>query len=329
MTLIFISFFTTLLITLKNDKIAEILTLYDNPDNNRKTHKNKVALTGGIIIFANILIIIIYLSLNFDDLKTFSVFESKKDFIIFSFSTILFFLIGFFDDKYNISANFKFLIMLGILIPTVLLSDNLIIQEVQFSFSDKILKLPFHIAVFWTALCFLLFLNALNMFDGINYQVGIYSIYICIFFILNNFFTIFFILILISLLFFLYLNHFNKAFLGDSGSILLAFLFSYFFIKFYNQINQIKTDQIVLFMLIPGLDLMRLFITRIYKGKLPFSPDRNHLHHILQSKNNLIITNLKTFLLIAIPSAFGFVFGFTYFLIIIQCIIYFLLIKKN
>ena len=145
---------------------------------------------------------------------------------------------------------------------------------------------------------------------------------------LTIFLQFFFILILISLLFFLYLNHFNKAFLGDSGSILLAFLFSYFFIKFYNQINLIKTDQIVLFMLIPGLDLMRLFITRIYKGKLPFSPDRNHLHHILQSKNNLIITNLKTFLLIAIPSAFGFVFGFTYFLIIIQCIIYFLLIKK-
>ena len=181
MTLIFISFFTTLLITLKSDKIAELLKLYDNPDNYRKTHKYKVALTGGIIIFANTLIIIIYLSLNFDDVKNLSVLESKKDFIIFSFSTILFFLIGFFDDKYNISANFKFLIMLGILIPTVLFSENLIIQEVHFSFSDKILKLPFYIALFWTVLCFLLFLNALNMFDGINYQVGVYSIYICIY----------------------------------------------------------------------------------------------------------------------------------------------------
>ena len=69
------------------------------------------------------------------------------------------------------------------------------------------------------------------MFDGINYQVGIYSIFICIFFIINNYFTIFFIIILISLLFFLFMNHQNKA-LGDSGSYLLGFIFSYFLLSF-------------------------------------------------------------------------------------------------
>ena len=144
------------------------------------------------------------------------------------------------------------------------------------------------------------------MFDGINYQVTIYSIMICIFFILNDYHYIFFIILKMSLLFFLILNHNNKAFLGDSGSYLLAFVFSYFFIKFYNQTNLINTDQIVLFMIIPGLDLMRLFIYRIYKGNYPFTPDRNHLHHILLLNNNLITTNIKIFLLTALPGIIGF-----------------------
>ena len=37
-------------------------------------------------------------------------------------------------------------------------------------------------------------------------------------------------------------------------------------------------------MLIPGLDLMRLFMIRILKKRNPLSPDKLHLHHILISK---------------------------------------------
>ena len=167
------------------------------------------------------------------------------------------------------------------------------------------------------------------MFDGINYQVGIYSIFICIFFIINNYFTVFFTVILIALLFFLFMNHQNKSFLGDSGSYLLGFIFSYFFVKFYNHYKIIDTDQIVLFMIIPGLDLMRLFIYRIYKGKFPFTPDRNHLHYLMLLKNNIIITNLKIFLLTAIPAALGFYIGYTYLLVSLQLLIYYYFISKD
>ena len=61
-------------------------------------------------------------------------------------------------------------------------------------------------------------------------------------------------------------------------------------------------------MIIPGLDLMRLFIYRIYKN-FPFTADRNHLHYIMLLKNNLIFTNLKIFLLTAIPAIIGFYIG--------------------
>ena len=45
---------------------------------------------------------------------------------------------------------------------------------------------------------------------------------------------------------------------------LLAFIISYFSIKLYNPKNFVNVDEIVLLMTIPGIDLMRLFIERIF-----------------------------------------------------------------
>ena len=257
------------------------------------------------------------------------IFFSKQDFLIFFISLILIFLIGFFDDKFKITATKKFTVMIILFLFIIFYSNDLLIKEIRVSFLQNSYFLNDYISIIWTLLCFLLFVNALNMFDGINYQVTIYSILICIFFTLNNYYLIFFITLKMCLIFFLVLNHYNKAFLGDSGSYLLGFIFSYLFIKFYNQTDLINTDQIVLFMIIPGLDLMRLFIYRIYKGNYPFTPDRNHLHHVLLLRNNLIKTNIKIFLLTAIPAIVGFYVGFTPLLLIIQVTlyIYFLLTK--
>ena len=124
------------------------------------------------------------------------------------------------------------------------------------------------------------------MFDGINLQAISYSLFI--FLILTFFFVNSFILkiLIINLVTFSYLNLKNKSFLGDSGSLLLGFLISYFFIKLYNFNYFNYADQITLFMLIPGLDLIRLFISK-FTEKNPLSPDRNHLHHLLLSNIHL------------------------------------------
>ena len=54
-----------------------------------------------------------------------------------------------------------------------------------------------------------------------------------------------------------------KCFLGDSGSILLGFIFSYLIIRLYNQNVIYFADNIFLLMLIPGLDMFRLFAERL------------------------------------------------------------------
>ena len=325
-SIITISIIINILIFLHNEKIASLLKLYDKPDNIRKIHKLDVPLTGGIIVLLNVFIIIFFLFVNSSYLEKIEIFKDQQDLIIFLLSIILFFLIGFFDDKYEISANKKFLTMIIFLIPIVIFSEDLLISHIRLSFIEAEYTLPSFVSIFWTILCFLLFINATNMLDGINYQTGLFSIYICIFFLINNYFTILFIIIIIALLSFLVLNHKNKAFLGDNGSYLLAFLFSYFFIKFYNQEIHVDSDHIFLIMIIPGIDLIRLFITRIFNGYHPFRPDRNHFHHILLKKYNLVTTNLIVQSLIIIPSLGGYYFGNTYLFLSFQFLVYFLLI---
>ena len=47
-------------------------------------------------------------------------------------------------------------------------------------------------------------------------------------------------------------------------------------------------------MMVPGIDMFRLFILRLYNKKNPFSPDREHVHHLLLNK----FSNLKTLLIL-------------------------------
>tara|TARA_A100001015_G_C15038164_1_gene737677 strand:- start:283 stop:1275 length:993 start_codon:yes stop_codon:yes gene_type:complete len=312
-----------ILVYIFNRKIALKLNLYDYPDKLRKLHKSKVPLTGGIIILVNILFTLLFIIINNLINNDLIFFKTNLDLFIFTISTIVFFLVGYCDDKYNISATKRFLFILLILIPIIYFSEDLLINHVRFSFTNNSFIFSQFFSIFWTILCFLLFINAMNMFDGINYQVAFYCVYLSLVFVLNQYFNIFFLNIIIGLIIFIVLNHKYESFFGDSGSYLLAFIFSYLFIKMYNQTTNITADQIVLFMIIPGIDLMRLFITRIINGKPPFVADRNHIHHKLLLKSNLINTNLIIQSLIIFPSMLGYYFGSTIIFLVIQMMIYF------
>ena len=84
--------------------------------------------------------------------------------------------------------------------------------------------------------------------------------------------------------------------------MLIAFIIGYFFIKLYNRELINSTDEVVIYMLVPGIDLIRLFFKRILLKRNPLSSDRFHLHHILLSKYsyNITITILITLILFPI-----------------------------
>ena len=79
-------------------------------------------------------------------------------------------------------------------------------------------------------------------------------------------------------------------------------LISYIIIKEYNYHgSKIFCEEIFLLMLIPGIDMLRLFAIRIIKGKSPFLPDNQHLHHLYLNKFSQNFTILAIQLHIFIP----------------------------
>ena len=272
----------------------------DKPDKKRKFHLKPTPLAGGMIIFLNLIIYFIIYKFSVIKIENEIFFNDENSFNYFVIICFSIFLLGFVDDKINLKANSKFLILTVIIFILLILDNNLIIKVIKFSFHEKTFGLD-TFAIFFSIFCFLVFINAFNMFDGINLQSGVYSIliFVCIAFFYSN--SLLTKILIISLIFFSYLNFKNKTFLGDSGTLLISFIIGYLFIKLYNLDYINYADEITLYMLIPGLDLIRLFILRIANKKNPLSSDRSHLHHILLNKFSFKNTLFIIFLLIILP----------------------------
>jgi len=273
------------------DKTAKFINLYDDPDKFVKKHIGRVPLLGGIIIILNI-VLIYFFSVNNGFLFFSDVFHSNKTKFIFLLLCFLIFLIGWLDDKKNLSPNIKLLLTFLIFAFAVLFDKSIVIKVLSFSFTEKKIFLE-NFSIPFTVLCFLLFLNALNMFDGVNLQASVYALFLLIVLYFYGSGSNFILLIIIGLLFFIYLIFQNKSFLGDSGSLLLATIISFLFILDYNS-SYFLADEILFYLIFPGLDMLRLFIYRVYKGKNPFKGDLNHLHHRLLSNFNKLGTLIIT-----------------------------------
>jgi UDP-GlcNAc:undecaprenyl-phosphate GlcNAc-1-phosphate transferase len=315
------------------DKISKLVNLFDIPDGKRKIHKKKVALLGGSMFLLNVFFFIIYYFINKNDFNL-DYFSTDKEIIIFSIFSLFFFTLGFFDDKFDLSPNIKLILKFTLIFFLIYLEDQIVIKELYFSFLINKINIEY-ISYFFSAICFLLFINAFNMFDGINLQSTIYSFFLFLFFLIKGIFIEISLVLLIVLLFFAYLNYKNKCFMGDNGTMLISFILSYFFIKSSKIYNDFSADEIFLLMLVPGLDLIRLFVIRILNHKHPFKGDNNHIHHILLRVIGLYKSLLLLFLLILIPNILSIIYGGTLYLILVSILIYSLLIfffnsyKKN
>ena len=271
-------------------KISKLFNLFDYPDNKRKIHKEPTAILGGLFLVINFLIILIYYSFFFSETifpkEVFGFLDNNTDnrsnraLLSFFFTPVTFFFLGYLDDKFNLKPNIKLINLILIILLTLLIDQDLIITELKFDFINKLIELNVF-SIFFTTMSIVILVNALNMFDGINLQSTItYCLFFIAFIAYDSFFiiSIFFI---IQLLFISTKNFKGKIFLGSSGNMFLSYLVSLMIIKSYNIGNFENAEMILLILSIPGFDLIRLFFKRILINKHPFSPDRNHLQHIL------------------------------------------------
>ena len=159
-----ILFILNILVIIFFNKFSIFINLFDNPDGTRKLHKKPIASIGGFLIFLNLFIYFIFVQYNYFYLNIKLPNINNLDFFIFFIFLTLFFFIGFLDDRFNLNANFKLILYSLIIFIFLFLSENLLLTNLKFSFFQnpiniKLIALPFIV------LCFLLYLNAFNMFD--------------------------------------------------------------------------------------------------------------------------------------------------------------------
>jgi UDP-GlcNAc:undecaprenyl-phosphate GlcNAc-1-phosphate transferase len=275
-SLLIFSFFIIFFINKFRTQISNKFQLIDRPNKIRKLHSKNVPLLGGIMIFSTFVLINLYL-LFFENLN-------KVAFIIFSASTF-FFVLGLIDDYKNISYKYKIFFSAVFFYLFVSLDPNLQLNKIYFSTLGESEIYLNNFSIPFTVLCLLLLINAINLIDGINglcISISIIFIFWLIIIFQNT--QSLYILLIASLFYILLFNLKNNIFLGDSGSLFLGSLIGLNLVSNYNlQISKIyfPAEDIFIALMLPGLDMLRVFASRIFNKKNPFSADRSHLHHLL------------------------------------------------
>ena len=257
--------------------------LYDLP-NARKEHSSPIPTMGGIAIVAGMMI----------SLFMWFPFSNNMAQLSFFFSVAVLFALGIMDDMRDLSAKYKFIVQTG-LAALIALSG---IRITSFEGLFGIYELPLSAQYTFTFLAIVGITNAFNLIDGIDGLaggLGFMSLVILGLFLTmngdaNTALPAF--ALAGGILAFLYFN-FNPAriFMGDTGSLVLGFVVSVLCIRLM-QVNAVAANPVLPnastfvlgVVLIPVFDTVRVFATRIWKGKSPFVADKTHIHHLLTNQ---------------------------------------------
>jgi UDP-N-acetylmuramyl pentapeptide phosphotransferase/UDP-N-acetylglucosamine-1-phosphate transferase len=263
-------------------QIADQKKLYDVPDE-RKVHTHPVASLGGVGIFGGFLLASL-LSIQG---------HLNPEFQYFFAAALVIFFLGLKDDLIVLSASKKFV---GQMVAASILIHlgGIRLDSMHGLFGFE--QLPEGFALALSYLTIIVVINSFNLIDGVDglatslgiltmlifgtyfFMIG-YQAYALLAFALTG-----------SLIAFLIFNHHPaKIFMGDSGSLMIGLVNAILVIKFINVANDpsvaIPVESAVAIgfsiLIVPLLDTLRVFAIRIFNGRSPFTPDRNHVHHLL------------------------------------------------
>ncbi|MBC8035047.1 MAG: undecaprenyl/decaprenyl-phosphate alpha-N-acetylglucosaminyl 1-phosphate transferase [Chitinophagaceae bacterium] len=262
--------------------VAERKKLYDIPDA-RKIHIAPIASLGGFGIFAGFII---------SSLITIP-FTTGGEFQYFMAAAFVIFFLGLKDDILIISPIKKFI---GQVLAAFLIIYKGGIQITSMHGFLGIYEIPEMFSLLLTYFAVLVVINSFNLIDGVDGLAGSLGLMASVvfgFYFLKieaiPYATLSFSLAG-SLIAFLIFN-FDPAriFMGDTGSLLIGLLTSILVIKFINLgaspnvLLPLQASPALGFvvLMVPLLDTLRVFAIRILNRRSPFSPDRNHVHHLL------------------------------------------------
>lgn len=263
-------------------EVAKTKNLYDEPGK-RKVHHTVIPTLGGLGIFAGFI------------LSTLLCAIPTSDGIVqyfFAAAMIIFFL-GIKDDILITTASKK---LIGQILAAAIITyfgglriDNL------YGFLG-IYEMSELYSYLFSILAIVVITNSFNLIDGVDGLAGLLgflsSLLFGIYFFITgqSVYAIMAIAMVGSITAFLIFNiHPAKIFMGDTGSLLIGLMNAIFVIKFINVANDpsagflISASPAVGFavLMVPLFDTLRVVGIRLFQRRSPFSPDKNHIHHLL------------------------------------------------
>ena len=275
--------------------IAVDVGLVDKP-NARKHHEGQIPLIGGISIFAAVLAASLLWLPDTLELRMYLIASAMMVFI------------GALDDKYDLKVRIR--IVGQIIIASLMIYgvggyiSNL---GNLFAFGDIELGA---IGIIFTYFAIIVVINAYNMVDGIDGLVGSLSLNtftaIALLFLMSgntNYLSYPLILATATLPYLMFNLGFlqkqtKKIFMGDAGSMFIG-LSVIWLLSMGTQGENASFRPVTALWIcaVPLMDMLAIVMRRYRKGKSPFKPDRDHLHHILQrtglsSSQTLVVISL-------------------------------------
>lgn len=342
--LFFGSFLLTYFIVPRISGVMEYKKILDDP-NDRSSHKKAVPNLGGISFY-----IVLMLSFFFVDKQD----QYNTIITILPGLTVLF-VLGLKDDLVALSPKTK--------LGGQFMAASFLVTQPQFKIYNfhgflGINEIPEVFAILISLFLILAIINAFNLIDGIDGLASIVALIIfgsfaaSFFYVGNTFLGSICFVMWGSLIAFLRYNLSSdkKIFMGDTGSMILGFVISLMSLRFIDLMNYDNSEFItrkynvpyilLAILIVPFFDTIRVFVIRLMNKRGPFSPDRNHIHHLLIDFRAMshvkasIYIGICNFLIIVIFTYFATFFNqwFMFFSASVLClgaVIYFFLINKN
>ena len=257
----------------------------DDPDQ-RSSHKDRTPTLGGISFFYTLVFALFFI-------KDKDVFNEAM--YIIPGLTILF-IIGLKDDLVVLSPGTKILAQ-ALAAIFILVNPSFTIDSLN-GFLN-IYEIPYFLYLGIGLFIMIIIINSYNLIDGIDGLASIVGIVILIIYttIFYSSQEYFFALISITMnailmaFFGFNISSNRKIFMGDTGSLIVGFVISILTLKFlalkpeaYESLPFLLENApliAIAILIVPLFDTARVFTIRIVNKKGPFSPDRNHIHHVL------------------------------------------------
>ncbi|WP_209401160.1 glycosyltransferase family 4 protein [Pseudozobellia sp. WGM2] len=284
--LVFIGVFLLTYLTIpKIIKVVEYKRLMDDP-NQRSSHSTRTPTLGGVAFYYTLILALFFI-------RGRDVFDETM--YLIPGLTILF-IIGLKDDLVVISPGAKLLAQ-AFAIVFILVNPSFTIHSLNGFLNIN--EIPYYLYLIIGGFMMLTIINSYNLIDGIDGLASVVGmvimvIYTTIFYMTEEyFFALLSITMNASLMAFLGFNLSSdkKIFMGDTGSLIVGFIISILTLKFLALRPTAYTDLPFLLenapliaisiLIVPLFDTARVFAIRIANKKGPFSPDRNHTHHVL------------------------------------------------